>query len=424
MRYLPHTEQTRQEMLDAIGVSSIDDLFSAVPSDALQKAPLVGLPNQQSEMAVEAQMSAMAAKNHSAADGPFFLGAGCYYHHIPATVDHMIQRSEFLTAYTPYQPEVSQGTLAAMFQFQSYIVALTGQEVANASLYDGATATMEAALMAMRVTRRSNISVAEGLHPQYLETLETYMSQQDVEIQTVDKTNEETACLIVQYPNFRGDVPDLAAYRAQCDATGAHLVVVVTEIISLGMLPAPTEADIVCGEAQSVGVPMGFGGPHLGILACHKKYLRQMPGRLIGETTDEDGKRSFVITLSTREQHIRRERATSNICTNVGLCALAFTVHMSLLGEVGFKHLAQLNHEKACQLADALTDAGFTVENKTFFNEFVVDLGTNAKMAVQKLADQGIIAGYALEGNELLVTATEMTTDEHIEQFISALEAL
>ncbi len=422
MRYLPLTPKDRADMLAAIGVKSIDALYASVPKEALLAKP-VDLPMHQGEIEVEKALSQMAAKNHPAGNGPFFLGAGCYYHHVPASVDHIIQRSEFLTAYTPYQPEISQGTLTAIFEYQTMIANLTGMDVANASMYDGATATAEAALMARRVTGRPNIHIHGHLHPEYCEVIHTYVrNYDDVAIKNT-APDEKAACVIVQTPDFHGEPQKLEALRKQCSETGALLVVVINEILSLGLLPPPVEADIVVGEGQSIGVGMSFGGPHLGFFACRKDYLRQMPGRLCGETVDKDGKRSYVLTLVAREQHIRREKATSNICTNQGLFALAFTIHMSLLGEIGFKQLALLNHEKACLLADRLGKIkNVTVENTYFFNEFVVELPVSAAETVKKLAGQGIIAGLPLEGGKLLVAATEMTSEADIEALAAALE--
>lgn len=425
MRYLPLTEQNRKAMLEAIGVADIDALYQNVPADELQTA-LLDLPLHKGELEVERILSTMAAKNRPASEGPFFLGAGCYYHHIPSTVDYIIQRSEFLTSYTPYQPEISQGTLAVIFEFQTIIAALTGMEIANASMYDGATAMAEAAMMARRVTKKHNIHLHGVIHPQYVEVLRTYMGNYaEVSINTTPPDGD-AACVIVQLPDFYGNIHALAELRKQCDATGALLVVIINEILSLGLLPPPVEADIVAGEAQSMGVPMGFGGPHLGFFACKQEYLRQMPGRLCGETVDKDGKRSFVLTLSTREQHIRREKATSNICTNQGLCALAFTVHMSLLGEEGFKRLARLNHEAACTLADKLAQLpGVKLLNTSFFNEFAIKLPKPATEVVKALAEKGIVAGYAAEKDVLLVTVTEMVTEGDMQGFVEALaEAL
>ena len=423
MRYLPQTAKARQAMMETIGVSSVHELYKDVPQNAFVDG-LCDMPLHKGEMEVEKILSSYANENHAAPAGPFFLGAGCYFHHIPASVDHIIQRSEFLTAYTPYQPEIAQGTLTAIFEYQTFIAQLTGQDIANASLYDGATATTEAALMAMRITRRSKIAVGNALHPDYRDVLDSYMKNYGDSVSVVDgKPDDETACVIVQIPDFNGSPHSLDEWRSICDETGAMLVVVVTEILSLGLLPAPTQADIVCGEAQSIGLPMSFGGPHLGFFACSQKNVRQMPGRLCGETVDEDGKRSYVLTLNTREQHIRREKATSNICTNQGLCMLAFTIHMALLGEDGFKQLATINHERACKLADALSAIdGFTVENENFFNEFTVKLPTDAHKIVQQLAAKNIIAGLAMDDNRLLVAATEMTSDEDIAAFAAALK--
>ncbi|MFT7144899.1 MAG: glycine dehydrogenase subunit 1 [bacterium] len=423
-RYLPHTEQDRKEMLQASGVQSVDDFYNKVPVNALLKN-LLDLPLGKGEMHVERDMENLAEQNHKTSDGPFFLGAGYYNHHIPATADHIIQRSEFLTAYTPYQPEVSQGTLTAIFEFQTYIKNLTGQEVANASMYDGATALAEAVLMAKRVLRhkKNDVYIADGLHPQYKQTLDTYLNHSKGEF--VTEATENTACVIVQYPNFYGEVPDLKHYRKLCDDVGALLIVCTNEIVSLGLLQAPTVADISVGEAQSIGVPLSFGGPSLGFFASKKQHLRQMPGRICGQTTDADGKRSFVLTLNTREQHIRRDKATSNICTNEGLCALAFTVHMSLLGEVGFKQLALLNHERAQTLAQTLEKIkGVQVLNTTYFNEFVIETPLSSDKIITHLEASGIIAGHPISEKKLLVCATEMTSNSDIQSFAAALDGL
>jgi glycine dehydrogenase subunit 1 len=421
MRYLPQTQASRKEMLDKVGADSVDALYRDVPKQAFIKGR-ANIPDHMGELEIERMMGALANRNHAAPDGPFFLGAGCYYHHVPASVDYVIQRSEFLTAYTPYQPEIAQGTLTAIFEFQTFIALLTGQEIANASLYDGATATAEAALMAMRLTKRDKVVIGNALHPDYRDVLEAYMGNHEGVEVAEGAPDDKTACVILQSPDFFGRPEAYEGWRKKCDETGALLVVVINEIVSLGLLPAPESADIVCGEAQSIGLPMAFGGPHLGFFATKEKYVRQMPGRLCGMTQDEKGRRGFVLTLSTREQHIRREKATSNICTNQGLCALAFTVHMALLGENGFRDLARLNHERACALADALEGAGLKVENENFFNEFVVTLAGDAAKAVDALAARGIIAGHPLGGNRLLVAATEMTTDADIAALAAALK--
>lgn len=417
MRYLPLTSKDREGMLKSIGVASVDDLYRDVPAQARMK-DLPDLPPHQGELEVERRMADYAVRNRAAAAGPFFLGAGCYHHHVPASVDYIIQRSEFLTAYTPYQPEIAQGTLQVIFEYQTMIAQLTGQQVANASMYDGATACAEAVLMAMRLTGRKKVVLATPLHPHYDDVLRAYLGNLDGATEAAGEPDDQTACVIVQSPDFFGTPHAYDEYRRQCDATGAKLIVVITEILSLGLLPPPLEADIVCGEAQSIGINMSYGGPHLGFFACREEYLRQMPGRLCGQTTDADGRPSFVLTLSTREQHIRREKATSNICTNQGLMALAFTAHLSLLGEQGFRDLSRLNHEKACQLADALGDK---VENKAFFNEFVVKVGRESRALVEDLAQKNIIAGYPLDGNRLLVCATELTTDADIKILVEAL---
>jgi glycine dehydrogenase subunit 1 len=417
MRYLPLTDQNRKDMLSTIGVTSIDDLYRGLP---VYKQTF-DLPNHQSELAVERYVGHYASQNRAANAGPFFLGAGIYYHHVPSSVDYIIQRSEFLTAYTPYQPEIAQGTLQVIFEFQSFIAQLTGQDIANASMYDGATSCAEAVLMAMRLTGRSKVNIGVPLHPHYKDVLDSYLWNIDAAIS--DEMNDDVACMIVQSPDFFGNPHAYESFRAECDRVGAKLIVVVTEIVSLGLLPTPSIADIVCGEAQSIGMPMSFGGPHLGFFACKTEYMRQMPGRLCGQTVDADGKPSFVLTLSTREQHIRREKATSNICTNQGLCALAFTVHMALLGEDGFKNLARVNHERAQDLENALSSiAGVTIENKTYFNEFVVRLNKNARDVYNALSSRNIVAGYVIDESRLLVTATEMVTDNDIASLKSALQ--
>ncbi len=426
MRYLPQTKEARADMLKSIGAASVDELFRDIPKSAFIDG-LAALPRHKGELEIERIMGAYANLNQAASQGPFFLGAGTYFHHIPSSVDYIIQRSEFLTAYTPYQPEIAQGTLQVIYEYQSFIALLTGQDVANASMYDGATATAEAALMAMRVTKREKVAIATPLHPHYKQVVQSYLNNIGAELVDLTETkggiDQETACIIVQSPDFFGTPHAYDNFRKQCDEAGALLVVVVNEILSLGLCPAPSIADIVCGEAQSIGVPMSFGGPHLGFFACREQFIRQMPGRLCGETVDANGKRGYVLTLSTREQHIRREKATSNICTNQGLCALAFTVHMALLGEDGFRTLAKINHERACDLADALAGVkGVTVDNKAFFNEFTVTLTKDAQSVVDTLAAKGIIAGFPAGGNRLVVTATEMTTDEDIKAFANALK--
>ena len=425
MRYLALTKQDRESMLKTIGVTSVDDLYDAVPRKALLKKAIDNLPDHLGEIEVENFLKNLSEKNRHAGVGPFFLGAGAYNHHIPAAVDHIIQRSEFLTSYTPYQPEISQGTLATIFQFQSIIALLTGMEVANASMYDGATSLSEAVLMALRIKKdRKKISIQNNLHPDYRNVLTTYAELAEAII-VDDKLDKETAAVIVSYPDFHGNISDLNEIRKKCDEVGALMIVCITEILSLGLLEAPTVADIVIGEASSLGVGLNFGGPHLGFFACKKENLRQMPGRICGATTDEDGKAGYVLTLNAREQHIRREKATSNICSNQGLCATAFTIHASLLGENGFKQLALINHKNASDLADALAKVkNIKVENETFFNEFTISLNKDAKLVNQKLLENNIIGGYALDGNRMLITATELTSDSDIKELVQALNKI
>ncbi|MEQ1542495.1 MAG: aminomethyl-transferring glycine dehydrogenase subunit GcvPA [Novosphingobium sp.] len=450
MRYLPLTPADRGEMLGVIGAASVDDLFVDVPAAARLSGPIAGLPLHASEMAVERHMGALAAQNLSAGQAPFFLGAGAYRHHIPASVDHLIQRGEFLTAYTPYQPEIAQGTLQVLFEFQTQVARLFGVDVANASMYDGSTACWEAIAMAGRITRRTKAVLCRGLHPHYVATAQTMakFTGDTIDYNTPKLEGEpdtagviagidaETSCVVVQYPDILGRVTDLAAIAGAAHAAGALLVAVVTEPVALGLLEAPGHlgADIVVGEGQALGVGLQFGGPYLGLFGCREKFMRQMPGRLCGQTVDAEGKRGFVLTLSTREQHIRREKATSNICTNAGLCALAFSIHMTLLGGEGLGQLALVNHSRAQQLAARLAKvAGVSVLNEAYFNEFTVVLPHDARDVVRALADRQVLAGVSLGrlyphdaalAHGLLVTATECTTDEDIDAFAAALEGV
>lgn len=443
MRYLPLTDTDRSAMLSEIGVSSIDDLFVDVPETARFEGTF-DLPDHMAEFEVERLMSSMAGRNTTTGDVPSFLGAGVYRHHIPASVDHLIQRGEFLTSYTPYQPEISQGTLQAVYEFQTMVSLITGMDVANASMYDGATSCAEAVLMARRITRRNQALISGSVHPHYSAVSETQAKYVDIDIAvcppdidgTEDLTGQigaETACVVVQNPGVFGQVRDLSPLAAACHENGALLIVVVTEVVSLGAIQSPGDmgADIVVAEGQSIGNPQGFGGPHVGLFATRDKYVRQMPGRLCGETVDADGKRGWVLTLSTREQHIRREKATSNICTNAGLCALAFTIHLSLLGENGFRDLAMLNHAHASQLADKLaTVEGVEVLSDAFFNEFALRLSKPADDVVNALAERNVLAGVPaarLFGNGqgfddvLLVATSELTTADDMEVLVSGL---
>ncbi len=447
MRYLPLTQDDRSAMLGVIGAGSVDELFVDVPAEARLTGPVRGLPLHASELAVERHMSRLAAKNLSAGSVPFFLGAGAYRHHIPASVDHLIQRGEFLTAYTPYQPEIAQGTLQVLFEFQTQVARLFGTDIANASMYDGSTACWEAIAMAGRITKRSKAVLSGGLHPHYVSTVQTMakftgdtietrlpeLVDQPDDAATIAALDGATSCVVVQYPDILGRIPDLPAIASAAQAQGALLIVVVTEPVALGLLEAPGNlgADIVVGEGQSIGVGLQFGGPYLGLFGCREKFVRQMPGRLCGETVDAEGKRGFVLTLSTREQHIRREKATSNICTNSGLCALAFSVHMTLLGGTGLGKLARINHARARATAERLAKVpGVLVLNSAYFNEFTLLLEIDARDVVRDLADRQVLGGVSLGrlyphaaglANGLLVTATETVTAEDIEAFATAL---
>ncbi|APE27871.1 Glycine dehydrogenase [decarboxylating] (glycine cleavage system P1 protein) [Aurantiacibacter gangjinensis] len=449
MRYLPLTDTDRDAMLAKIGAASVDALFDDVPSDLYLKGPVEGLPLHASEMAVEKHMRRLSKQNLAAADAAFFCGAGAYRHHVPASVDHIIQRGEFLTAYTPYQPEIAQGTLQMLFEFQTQVARLYGCAIANASLYDGSTACWEAVAMAGRVTRRKRVVLSGALHPHYAEVVRTMAKFTEDRIAgarpsltampdddgLIARIDDQTSCVVVQYPDVLGRLSDLQRIADAAHDAGALLVVVNTEPVALGAIEAPGNlgADIVLGEGQSIGVGLQFGGPYLGLFAVtNPKHVRQMPGRLCGETVDADGKRGFVLTLSTREQHIRREKATSNICTNSGLCALAFSVHMTLLGDKGLTALAAENHRLAAIAADRLAKVpGVTVLNDHFFNEFTLMLDGDARQIVRDLADDGVLAGVSLtrlfpdaEGleNGLLVAVTETTTEEDIETLASALQ--
>ena len=443
MRYLPLTGADRSAMLGRIGVSSVDALYEDVPARARLKTK-IDLPDHQGELEVERAISAMAAKNIGAGSAPFFIGGGAYRHHVPASVDYLIQRGEFLTSYTPYQPEVTQGTLQYLFEFQTQVALLTGMDVANASMYDGATSAAEAIMMAMRVTRRHRAIVSGGLHPHYLEVAQTHARFLEFELDAAApdpegkedltaKIDDNTACVIVQYPSVFGQLTDLRALADACHAKGALLVVAVTEIVSLGALESPGAmgADIVVAEGQSIGNALSFGGPYLGLFAAREKFVRQMPGRLVGETRDVDGRRGWVLTLATREQHIRREKATSNICTNSGLCALAFTIHLTLLGEEGYRRLAALNHAAAVTLAERLAAVkGVAVLNQSFFNEFTLRLPKPAAEIVDRLADRRILAGVPASrfwpdnpamANLLIVAATETNTAADFDAYAAAL---
>ena len=432
MRYLPKSPTDRIEMLREIGVDSIDDLFATIPAEYQLKRDLE-VPRQHAESEIVDVFREYAIRN--ATGYTSFLGAGCYRHYRPVAIDTIVSRGEFLTSYTPYQPEIAQGTLQAMFEFQTMICELTGMEIANASMYDGSTGAAEAIMMAVRVTGRNGAVIARTVHPEYREVIRTYAQHQQIPTAEVDYVREtgrvdlaaldaaitsDTACVLIQSPNFFGTVEDVAAIAAIAHAKGALLIVSIAEAISLGIVAPPAEADIVSLEAQSFGVALSYGGPYCGVMACKEKFLRQMPGRLVGETKDVDGKRGFVLTLSTREQHIRREKATSNICTNQALVAMMVTVYLSVYGKEGLRELGEHNLAKAHFLAETLAGthgAKQLFAGAPFFNEFVIELPESAEQVNVALLEQKVIGGLALARwypelgpNATLWCATELTT--------------
>lgn len=445
MTFNPHTEQDRAEMLAAVGVASIDDLFSGIPDEI--RRPDLHLPRALTEMEAAARMSELAGKNLQIAPGGSFLGAGSYSHYVPAVVNQILLRGEFFTAYTPYQPEVSQGTLQVIYEFQSMVAALLGTEVANASMYDGATAMAEAVLMAIATTRKRDRIVLSGtVHPHYREVLETYLSGRDLPLDVlplpptdslltqvgdiVARLNDDVSCVVVQYPNFFGRIEDVQAIAEAAHEAGA-LLIVSTSPVPLGVLTPPGElgADIVTAEGQSLGVAQSFGGPYVGLLGARQSFVRQMPGRLAGVATDKDGKRGFVLTLQTREQHIRREKATSNICTNQGLMATAATVYMAALGPQGFREVAERCYHNAHFLAaqlDALP--GYDLVGKgPYFHEFVVRVPGEPSVINRGLAENGIVGGLDLGRytndlkGHMLLCATELNDRAAIERMLSIL---
>jgi len=443
LRYHPHTPDDVRAMLDAVGAASLDDLFRSIPKP-LRLARALDVPPALDEIALFGELGRLAARNDVA--HPPFAGAGCYPHHVPPVVDQLLLRGEFFTAYTPYQPEISQGTLQALFEWQTFVCLLTGQDVSNASMYDGATATAEAALMATRLTGRKKIAISAAVHPEYRKVVATYLRSTHDEIAVVPfgkdgrtdldalqkAVNGETACVIAGWPNFLGVVEPLPEISAVAKKAGALTVSVTAEAVALGALQAPGAlgADVSTGTFQSFGNPMSFGGPAPGFFALREANVRQMPGRVCGATVDKHGRRGFVLTLSTREQHIRREKATSNICTNSGLCALAATMHLALLGKKGLSDLARLNHERARLLRDAMKRAGFEpVFSGPTFNETAFDVG-DAEAAVHRLAKKGIVAGAPLARwypdlpkakGALLCVATELHSPELIELFAQSV---
>jgi glycine dehydrogenase subunit 1 len=428
MRYLPKSPADREAMLKAIGARSIDDLFAPIPAEYRLNRDLK-VPRQMAESEI---VDWFRERSRETADGYVnFLGAGAYYHYRPVIIDSLISRGEFLTAYTPYQAEISQGTLQSIFEFQSMICELTGMEVANASVYDGSTAAAEAAMMASRLTGRHSVAIARSVHPEYREVLTTYAHHQGMplvavpfnesarlDLKQLEKSiTPDTACVLIQSPNFFGTIEDVVAIADIAHKHGALLVVSIAEAVSLGIVEPPRQADIIAMEAQSFGVPLGFGGPYCGVIATREQYVRQMPGRLVGQTTDRNGKRGFVLTLATREQHIRREKATSNICTNQALIALMANIFMTIYGKVGLRELAKQNLAKAVYAAQEFSKHGKVLfSGAPRFNEFVVRTGEDPYAINARLLEHKIVGGLPLKkfypelGNASLWCCTEMTT--------------
>lgn len=448
MRYTPHTASDKQQMLRAIGVDAVEDLFQHIPK-ALRERASIDLPEGLTELAVRKRLAAIAAKNATAVDWSFFLGGGIYHHVIPSAVDAIISRSEFATSYTPYQPEVSQGTLQALFEYQTLICQLTGMEVSNAGVYDGASAAAEAVLMSRRIQapRRRRVLVSRALHPQYRAVISTYLKNlDDLELREIPfdasgatdieqlgrSLDDRSMCVLVGYPNFFGIIEDLQPIRSACSGAGTQLITVTTEPVALGLLKPPGAwgADIAVGEGQSLGVPMTLGGPGFGFFACQKKFVRNIPGRLVGETVDTEDRRGFVLTLATREQHIRREKATSNICTSQTLCTLAATVFMSLLGKNGMRRLAEVNVARAHEAHDRLSTEAKLAPcfSSPFFNEFVMRT-SGADRLLKRCAEQKIVPGVSLARwypelrDCLLVCVTEMNEREEIERLVRTVSA-
>ncbi len=439
MRYLPLSEKDKKEMLLEIGVGSVDDLFKSVPcKDNGTIKPFAA----SDEITLSKEFKEISENNIAAEDVPCFLGAGAYRHYFPAAAEYLLSRGEFLTSYTPYQPEISQGTLQIMFEYQTQVARLTGLDVANSSMYDSATAAFEAVAMACRITGKNKAVVSGGVHPDIASVIETCTQFSKIETVVSEHlkalTGEEEinpdadcACVVAQIPDFFGNIADLTDLAERCHKAGALFIVVFTEPLALALVKSLADmgADIAVGEGLGLAGNLNFGGSGLGLFACRKEYMRNMPGRLVGETVDADGKRGFVLTMATREQHIRREKATSNICTNSGLNAAAFSMHLAWLGEQGFKNLARLNHIKALEVASRLESVeGVKIVNHSFFNEFTVCLeGQSAKATVLRLVERGVLAGVPLSdfyGNAeeyLLVAVTEMNTDEDIDALVRGM---
>lgn len=407
-------EETRKEMLESISKSNIDELFEEIPQKARMQS--LDLPNALNEMQAQRVVKGLAKANNS--DYIYFVGAGTYNKFIPAAVSQVAQRFEFLTAYTPYQPEIAQGTLQIMYEFQSLICRLTGMPVSNASMYDGASAAAEAVIMAKRVTKKNKVLISDTINPEYIKVIQTYAWANEIELEMFDSMPENVsdyAGVVVQNPNFFGEIKEIKK------SEGA-LLIVITDVSSLAILTPPAEygADIVVGDIQTLGIPMSFGGPHAGFMSCTEKLMRQLPGRLAGKTVDADGKTAYTLTIQTREQHIKREKATSNICSNQALIALCATLYLSLLGEKGFKQASYLSSKNAHDLAKRLEQKGYKVLSKDFYNEFLLNV-EHADSFLTKLKEQNIIGGYKVDEKTILVCATEMNSPEDIELYVKSV---
>lgn len=407
-------EETRKEMLESISKSNIDELFEEIPQNARMQS--LDLPNALNEMQAQRVVKDLAKANNS--DYIYFVGAGTYNKFIPAAVSQVAQRFEFLTAYTPYQPEIAQGTLQIMYEFQSLICRLTGMPVSNASMYDGASAAAEAVIMAKRVTKKNKVLISDTINPEYIKVIQTYAWANEIELEMFDTMPENVsdyAGVVVQNPNFFGEIKEIKK------SEGA-LLIVITDVSSLAILTPPAEygADIVVGDIQTLGIPMSFGGPHAGFMSCTEKLMRQLPGRLAGKTVDADGKTAYTLTIQTREQHIKREKATSNICSNQALIALCATLYLSLLGEKGFKQASYLSSKNAHDLAKKLEQKGYKVLSKDFYNEFLLNV-EHADSFLTKLKEQNIIGGYKVDEKTILVCATEMNSPEDIELYVKSV---
>ena len=409
--FLVHTDEVKAEMLESIGVATVEDLFKQIPEQARMEK--LDLGRALSEAETQRKVKNLAKKNNT--DYVTFLGAGTYNKFIPACISQVANRFEFLTAYTPYQPEISQGTLQIMYEFQTMICRITGMDISNATMYDAATACAESLLMAVRVSKKNKVLVSNRLNPEYIDVIKTYCWANEIELELFDTIPENTAdyaCLLVQNPDFYGEISEIS--KPDC------LLIVCIDISSLGILEPPYEADIVVGDVQTLGIPMSFGGPHAGFMACKEKFMRQLPGRLAGRTVDAEGKPAYCLTIQTREQHIKREKATSNICSNQALIGLCATLYLTVMGETGFRQASYLSAKMAHKLSEKLAQKDVRTLNKQFYNEFVIEVENTDKF-LTKLKENNIIGGLKLDSHKILVATTELTTDEDIENFVKSI---